>query len=281
MSTQYSTGKGLAALLGDIADTAHAISKGQFSEDRALSVDMVVPGKQQPRQLFDDEKLNDLVDSISKNGVLQPIVVRKLNDELYEIIAGERRYRASIKAGLTKIPAIVIDCTDTEALEIGLVENLQRDDLNPMDEAEAYLRLVQEHGKTQEEVAKAVSKSRSYVANQIRLTQLPGRVKELVREKRISPGHARNLVNNPQAEDIADQIMREGLNVRQTEMIRHREKNPNAKRVENEDVVLITQKLQELLGMRVKVTAGISGGAITIYFNSYDQLDALIQKLDS
>lgn len=285
--------KGLAALLGDIAQTANEIShNGQRLSDYALDIRKVSPGKQQPRQIFDDEKLTDLVDSITKNGVLQPIVVRKDGDDHYEIIAGERRYRASMKAGLSEIPAIIIECSDTEALQIGLIENLQRDDLNPMDEAEAYVRLAHDYGKTQEEIAKAVSKSRSYVANQIRLTTLPSTVREMIRERKLSPGHARNLVNNPNAEHMAHQIIAEGMNVRATEALRQQKKNPMTKNVVpikanliepsamSEDIAALAKRLQDILHMKVKISASATGGSVTISFYSYDQLDDLIQRLD-
>lgn len=152
-------GKGLAALLGDIAESAREIENGVENANNRIPLESIRPGRLQPRQVFDPEKLSDLMDSIRMNGVLQPIVVRRLDSNSYEIIAGERRWRASEMAGHKSIPAVVIDCTDTEALQIGLVENLQRDDLNPMDEAEAFMRLANEHNKTQEEIAQAVSKA--------------------------------------------------------------------------------------------------------------------------
>ena len=209
---------------------------------------------------------------------MQPLLVRELADGRYEIIAGERRWRASELAGNTNIPAVIIECTDTEALQIGLVENLQRDDLNPMDEAEAFLRLANEHNKTQEEIAHAVSKSRSYVANQMRLNNLSTYLKELVRDRKISPGHARNLINDPDAEATANRIMNEGLNVRQTEAIRQKKTDMNPS-PQNADAAILAQQLQETLGIRTKITTYQSGGTLTFYFTSYDQLDDLIQKL--
>ncbi|MDP3372509.1 MAG: ParB/RepB/Spo0J family partition protein [Candidatus Paracaedibacteraceae bacterium] len=271
-------GKGLAALLGDIAESAREIESGKISPHNRIYLNQITPGRLQPRKAFDPEKLSDLVDSIRKNGVLQPIVVRKVADQDYEIIAGERRWRASETAGLETIPAVVLECTDAEALQIGLIENLQRDDLNPMEEAEAFLRLANEHHQTQEEIALAVSKSRSYVANQMRLNNLSGHLKQLVRDRRITPGHARNLINDPNAEETANRIMNEGLNVRQTEAIRQG-KIATQKSPENADAAALAQQLQETLGLRTKIITNQHGGAVTFYFNSYDQLDELIQKL--
>jgi ParB family chromosome partitioning protein len=273
-------GKGLSALLGDIAESAREIANGAESGYSRLPIDQISPGRLQPRIVFDNEKLADLADSIRKNGVLQPIVVRKNGATGYEIIAGERRWRASEIAGHKTIPAVVIECTDMEALQIGLVENLQRDDLNPMDEAEAFLRLANEHNKTQEEIAQAVSKSRSYVANQMRLNSLSSYLKELVRERKISPGHARNLINDPNADVTANRIISEGLNVRQTEAIRQKKNVPHQS-PQNADASLLAQQLQETLGIRTKITTYQSGGTLTFYFTSYYQLDDLIQKLSN
>ncbi|MES2252135.1 MAG: ParB/RepB/Spo0J family partition protein [Pseudomonadota bacterium] len=271
-------GKGLAALLGDIAESARVIENGIENTNNRIPLDHIRAGRLQPRQVFDEDKLADLVDSIRKNGVLQPIVVRKIDSDFYEIIAGERRWRASERAGHKSIPAVIIDCTDTEALQLGLVENLQRDDLNPMDEAEAFLRLAADHNKTQEEIAHAVSKSRSYVANQMRLNNLSVHLKELVRDRKITPGHARNLINDPNAEATANRIMNEGLNVRQTEEIRQKKNLPN-QTPQSADAALLAQQLQEVLGIRTKITTYQSGGTLTFYFTSYDQLDDLMQKL--
>jgi len=271
-------GKGLAALLGDIAESARVIENGIENTNNRIPLDHIRAGRLQPRQVFDEDKLADLADSIRKNGVLQPIVVRKTETDFYEIIAGERRWRASERAGHKSIPAVIIDCTDTEALQLGLVENLQRDDLNPMDEAEAFLRLANDHNKTQEEIAHAVSKSRSYVANQMRLNNLSVHLKDLVRERKITPGHARNLINDPNAEATANRIMNEGLNVRQTEEIRQKKNIPNQS-PQSADAAILAQQLQETLGIRTKITTYQSGGTLTFYFTSYDQLDDLIQKL--
>ncbi len=272
-------GKGLAALLGDIAQTANEIEHGRLNPDNVIRINQIVPGRLQPRQQFDDAKMKDLTDSVRKNGVLQPIVLRKLELNRYEIIAGERRWRASEAAGKATIPAVVIECTDAQALELGLIENLQRDDLNPMEEAEAFVRLANDHNKTQEEIAQAVSKSRSYVANLMRLTGLPAKLKELVRQGLISPSHARNLVNNPDAEEIANRIINEGLNVRQTEEIRQKKDPYRNREVHGDDAVHLAQQLQEALGIRTRIVTSQSGGTLTFYFNTYEQLDELIQKL--
>ncbi len=272
------SGKGLSALLGDIAASAREIENNTLSSTNRIPLDHIKPGMLQPRQHFADDKMNDLIDSIRKNGVLQPIVVRKVDFEKYEIIAGERRWRATESLGHQTIPSIIISCTDTEALQIGLIENLQRDDLNPMEEAEAYQRLANEYNKTQDEIAQAVSKSRSYVANQMRLNNLNDYLKQLVRDKKITPGHARNLINDPNAEAIANRIINEGLNVRQTEAIRQN-KNNQTQSPHQQDADLLAQQLQTELGLKVKITTNQTGGSVTVYFSSFDELDSLIQKL--
>jgi ParB family chromosome partitioning protein len=276
-----SLGRGLAALFGEL---------GAYEDDRtpnalqnqSLAIDSIKPGKMQPRQYFDPEKMEALKNSIKQKGVLQPLLVRKLGEESYEIIAGERRWRAAQEAGLSIIPVIEITCNDEEALEIGLIENLQRDDLNPMEEAESFQRLIDEHDKTQEEIAFAISKSRSYVANMLRLNSLPEAVKILIREGKLSAGHARSIAKANDIEQMADKIIQEKLSVRDTENLVRRERQPSFKQPTiDPDIEMITRKIGERLGMKTKLQFTRDGGALTFYFQSYEQLDELVGYLGS
>eukprot|EP01040_Poterioochromonas_malhamensis_P024669 gene24669-30572_t len=176
-----------------------------------ISVNSLKPGKMQPRHYFNEEKMQTLVESVRQKGILQPLLVREIESGFYEIIAGERRWRAAKEAGLADIPVVIVTCNDREALELGLIENLQRDDLNPMEEAESLHKLLVEHQKTQEEIAFSISKSRSYVANMLRLMQLPEEVKNLLRAGKLSAGHARSILNSNNIEELAKRIVNERL----------------------------------------------------------------------
>lgn len=275
-------GKGLAALLGDVGiDTDPTITTGLIS----VPVDQLQPGQFQPRQYFDPEKLASLVDSIRDRGVLQPLIVRKINDAgQLEIIAGERRWRAAQEVGLATVPVILIECSDTEALEIGLIENLQRDDLNPMEEAESLQKLMLHHNKTQEDVARAVSKSRSYVANMVRLNNLPTSVKDLIRNGRISAGHARTLVAAENIEELVQKILNDKISVRETEKLAKTKKNKEralGNPYVDPDLLLLGEKIQEMLGMPTKIDITPKGGIVKIHFNAFEELDYLVNKLST
>lgn len=276
-----SLGRGLAALFGELGPYTDDKTSPSLS-NQPLAINLIKPGKMQPRQHFDLEKMETLKNSIKQKGVLQPLIVRKIDEGFFEIIAGERRWRAAQEAGLSSIPVIEVNCNDEEALEIGLIENLQRDDLNPMEEAESFQRLIDEHKKTQEEIAFAVSKSRSYVANMLRLNNLPEAVKNLIREGKLSAGHARSIAKSNDIEQMANKIMQEKLSVRDAESLVRRERQPSFKQPTiDPDIDMITRRIGERLGMRTKLQFTREGGALTFYFQSYEQLDELVGYLSS
>lgn len=279
MVTENKTlGRGLAALFGEVGTYSEGDDLSR--NPQSLPVHALKPGRMQPRQSFNDEKMDTLVRSIQQKGILQPLLVRQTDGQTYEIVAGERRWRAAKDAGLESVPVIVIQCNDQEALEIGLVENLQRDDLNPIEEAESLQRLIQDHQKSQEQIAFAISKSRSYVANMLRLNQLPESVKTLIREGKITAGHARSIMNTTNIEEIAQKVIQEKLSVRDTEQLaRHQRQTNVAQPVIDPDVHIITQKIGEKLGMKTKLHFNRNGGALTFYFQSFEQLDEFLGQL--
>jgi len=271
-------GRGLSALLGDIDDYVSEQTLQKSSNE--VSIDSLKPGRMQPRQYFDPEKMEALVDSVRQRGVLQPLLVRDDNEGGYEIIAGERRWRAAKQAGLQNVPVVIVVCNDREALELGLIENLQRDDLNPMEEAESLQKLLVDHQKTQEEIAFSVSKSRSYVANMLRLNQLPEAVKNMLREGKITAGHARSLLNAPNIEELAQKIITEKLSVRAAEALTKKQKNPNmALPTIDPDIQAIADRLGEIVGMKTKLQINRIGGMLTFYFQEFEQLDDLMNRL--
>ncbi len=278
-------GKGLAALLGDL-DYTEELRAATGSQLATAQVQKLQPGKMQPRQRFDSENMAHLIESIRQKGVLQPILVRALTEDTFEIIAGERRWRASKEAGLKNVPIIIVECDDEEALEVGLIENLQRDDLNAIEEAESLKKLVDDFGKTQEEVALSVSKSRSYVANLLRLTTLPDYVKDLIRNGKLSAGHARTLIGSNNMEELVQDILSEKLSVRETEN-RRREKTPSTQKntlgqeTVDPDLIVVQQIIENALSMPTKINISKRGGQIKLSFDTYEQLDTLVSKLQN
>lgn len=277
-------GKGLAALLGDL-DYTEESSQDVENAIIKIRINDIHPGKMQPRQRFDTEKMMHLVDSIRDRGVLQPILVRQSENDQYEIIAGERRWRAAKEAGLKEVPVVFLACSDEEALELGLIENLQRDDLNAMEEAESLKRLMDEFKKTQDEVAKAIAKSRSYVANLVRLTTLPEYVKDLIRNGKLSAGHARTLIGTENTEQLVQEILDEKLSVRQTEdRVREindakQKKGTKVEKMVDPDLLLVAEKIQTALGLPTKIEITRSGGYIKMSFETYEQLDVVVSKI--
>ena len=277
-------GRGLVALLNEVAGDRTTI--GSAKAVSTLPIEKLRSNKHNPRRSFNDEEIGALARSISTRGILQPIVVRASPDEMgiYEIVAGERRWRAAQRAGLFDIPVVVLDLTDREALEIALVENVQREDLNPLEEAFGYNSLVIDHGYTQEEVASTVGKSRSHVANTIRLLALPEHTKALVAAGAISAGHARALLTVPHADDIAKQIISTGMTVRDVEQLASSQKarTPSTKStaiVLDFDTISWVERLQSVLGAKVKLRLQKSGGELTIKFEHLDQLQELYRRL--
>lgn len=278
-----SLGKGLAALLGE-ANIPHAQQIPQ-----SILISSIQPGQNQPRKEFIEEDLADLVFSIQRKGILQPLLVRQLQPGRFEIIAGERRWRAAKEAKLESVPVVVINCNDQEALEIGLIENLQRHDLNPIEEAEAIKRLQDEFKLTQEQIASGIGKSRSYVANIVRLSILPSNIKSLIRENKLSAGHARAVITSDDPGSLITQILKEKLNVRDTELlVKNQKKNLKSTSAKSgkqyigpmdTDVQVITDQLAEALNMRVHLVVKGEGGSLTINFQKLAQLDILLERL--
>jgi ParB family chromosome partitioning protein len=283
-------GKGLAALLGDVAPpgTNQPASEGEARAQagalRNLPIDSLSPSPLQPRTTFDEAELDELAQSIRQNGVLQPILARQRAAGGYEIIAGERRWRAAQRAGVHELPAIVRQLDDDQALELALVENLQREDLNPLEEAEAYQRLVARFGHTQEAVAQVIGKSRSHVANMIRLLELPPYVKTLLGDGRLSMGHARALLGARDPVALAETIVARNLNVRQAEALARDAlrgtRSPRLRPTRDPNVKELEQRLAASLGLKVSIEMrGDGSGQLSFRFKRADQLDELLRRL--
>jgi ParB family transcriptional regulator, chromosome partitioning protein len=274
-------GRGLAALLGDIAVQAPS----QAGAVRQVPLDLLEPNPFQPRTTMDATALDELAQSIRVQGVLQPLLVRPhpATPGRFQIVAGERRWRAASTAGLHEVPTLVREMADNEAAAVALVENLQRQDLNPIDEAEGYDRLLTQFGLTQEALGQAVGKSRSHVSNVLRLLNLPAGVKEAVRKGDISAGHARALLAHPEPEVALRDVVGKGLSVRQTEALANRETGfPTESHYEprhGPDAVGLEHMLAERLGLKVRVTFDGKSGMIQIYYADLDQLDNLLKLL--
>jgi ParB family chromosome partitioning protein len=272
-----SLGRGLSALLGDTIDSEINLT----SDSNQMDIHLIKPGKYQPRRRFNDEQLGSLIDSIKTKGIIQPLVVRPLvvdGRQIYEIIAGERRWRAARTLGLEKVPVVIKECDDREALETAIIENIQRDDLTPIEEAEAYQRLMNEFDYTQEELARSIGKSRSHVANMLRLISLPENIKELINEGKISAGHARTLIKAPNMDEMVQAIISEGMNVRDAEKLAKQKKmtiEPSEHDLQSQQ---IETQLTQILGLRCQLKINRSGGTLTIHFNSYEEIDDMITK---
>jgi len=294
-------GRGLSALLGEVAREAPVAAETTAPTApaaRTLPVTALRPHPGQPRRRFDEAALDELAASLKARGLIQPILVRP-NGREYQIVAGERRWRAAQRAGLTQVPVIVRELDDAETLEIALLENIQRQDLNAIEEAEAYRRLMDEYGHTQEALARVVNKSRSHLANLLRLLDLPAGVQAMVVDGRLSMGHARALAGAPDAEAAADAVASRGLSVRDTEKL-VRGDRPAAERrgrdaaggtrdaeragtgaagAVDADATALERHLGDMLGLSVRVATQGGGGTVTIGYASMDQLDMLCQRL--
>lgn len=287
---QRGLGRGLSALMADVTED----SSRQDTESAPRRADLVVPieriepNPDQPRRDFTPEQLEDLSNSIREKGVIQPLIVRKKADDRYEIVAGERRWRASQMAQLHELPIIVRDYDDTEVLEIAIIENIQRADLNPVEEAMGYRQLMQKFGHTQEKVSEALGKSRSHIANLMRLLNLPDDVQVMLREGQLSAGHARALVTTDNASELARKVVKDGLSVRQTEKLVKKtsslveqNKKSRPKTHKDADTVALEGDLSANLGMKVSVdhVSGGENGKITITYQTLDELDELCRIL--
>jgi ParB family transcriptional regulator, chromosome partitioning protein len=272
-------GRGLAALFGEAAGVAPVDPAGQ----RRVPIELIRPGAFQPRRRFAEAELEALAQSIREKGILQPLLVRPLAGEEadFELVAGERRWRAAQRLGLHEVPVIVRPFGDSEALEIALVENLQREDLSPLEEAEAYSRLMEEFGRSQARLAEAVGKSRSHVANTVRLLALPAPVRRRLDEGELSAGHARALLAATDPAALAEEVVRRGLNVRATERLVQRRAETSAlkRRPRDADTLALERELGAELGLRVTLEPKKRGGVLTLHYASLDQLDRVLRLL--
>ena len=287
-------GMGLQALLGEAAPVRQAPTVSEAAAPRGgvreIEVSRIRPNPNQPRVHFDEDALDELADSIRQRGVLQPILLRP-DGEDFMIIAGERRWRAAQRARLHAIPAIVREIDESTTSEIALIENIQRQDLNPLEEADGYKQLIQRHGHTQDEVGRIVHKSRSHVANLLRLLDLPEFVRQSLLKGDISMGHARAVATSEDPEELAREIIAKGLSVRQAEAKARRERSrpspgPDIGRgsarsatVVDADLQVLERQLGDLLGLKVQVAHKGQGGTVTLHYSSLDQLDMICQRL--
>lgn len=290
MSQERGLGKGLGALMGD--DVYSEERSGSLS---SLPISQIQPGLKQPRKRFDDEAISELADSIREHGLIQPLTVRRLASGYYQIIAGERRWRASKEAGLTEVPVNIIEADDKKVMELGLIENLQREDLNPMEEANGYKALMDEYGMTQEEVAQRMGKSRPAIANALRLLGLPDAVRFLLEEGKLSAGHAKAILAAPSGEPqkkLAQKVIDEGLSVRETEALAKRlskaaetEDEPELKPVDpqRESYLIhlndLSKSLTQRLGHKVQFQEGAKKSQMVIEYYSLEDLDDLLAKI--
>lgn len=287
-------GRGLGALIADAAPIENVGAAKEQSGEHEDSTDRVryiktfdiMPNANQPRKTFDEEKIQDLANSILEHGVIQPIVLRK-KDKGYEIVAGERRWRAAIKAGLSEVPCLIRELDDEQNMLIAIIENMQREDLNPIEEAEGLNQMIVNYGMTQEQVSKSVGKSRPYITNSLRLLKLPEYVLNLISEGKISAAHGRTVITVEDDEvrkRICERIVKEGLSVRETERLVDeigKPKKKPAKRVKNPNVSRVEEELKEVLGTKININQKGSKGKIEIEFFSKDELERLIDMLKS
>lgn len=250
-----------------------------------ISINDVAPGRNQPRQRFDTKKMEELAESISKHGVVQPIAIRKI-DKGYEIVAGERRWRGARMAGLTTIPAVIMELDERQVMEVALVENLQREDLNPIEEAEAYKTLMEEFELTQDQIAAAVGKSRPAIANTLRLLNLSGDIKDMVKGDQLTAGHARALVTlgDRDQKEIAERVLKEDLSVRETERLigniaKESKKKGKTVKVKKPWIVEIEEIVGEILGTKVQITQGRKKGKIEIEYYSQEDLERILDLI--
>jgi len=287
--TRSRLGRGLAALIGDVGEES---SSERPRGQRRLPTGSLRPNARNPRRVFSNTELDELAASLRERGIIQPIVVRALRGVAggYEIVAGERRWRAAQRAGLHEVPVVIIEATDAEALQLAIIENVQRADLNPLEEAEGYRALIDEFGNSQDEIAKIVGKSRSYVANTLRLLKLPDPVKAYIHSGKLSAGHARMLIGEPNAEKLAEEIVARELNVRQVEAMARERAHKSGKKLANSrrarassaktaDVLAFEKRVSDATGLVVSIDHRNTHGTLSIRYRSLDQLDDLVQRL--
>lgn len=281
-------GRGLAALIGEMdqplpsGDTQRAVNP-----DRTVPIEFIARSARNPRRHFDESELQDLAASIRQHGIVQPVVVRTVEPSRYEIIAGERRWRAAQLAGFTEIPVIIRDVDDRTALELAIVENVQRSDLNPLEEALGYEQLIAEHGYTQNDLGEIIGKSRSHVANSLRLLKLPDPVRDMLAQGSLSAGHARALVSTSDPSLLAKTIVSKGLSVRDAERLAQNDikgqtepQRQSVPETKDSDTLALERSLTDALGLDVKINHKASGGQIRISYKTLEQLEAVCKLLE-
>ena len=290
MADHSRLGRGLASLMGEVSEESPSADNAR--KPRRAPIENLTPNPRNPRRAFTEAELSELTASIKERGIIQPIVVRALKgkDDRFEIIAGERRWRAAQRAGLHDVPVAVVEATDAQALEFAIIENVQRADLNPIEEAAGYLALMEEFNHGQDDVAQIVGKSRSHVANLVRLLKLSEPVKALIQSGQLSAGHARQLIGQPNALELAKDIIKRGLNVRQVETEMRKDGAAQSRDVRKEakghtsgakdpDTKALEKKLSDALGLHVTVDHRGQGGTLHIKYSDLEQLDSVIRKL--
>jgi ParB family transcriptional regulator, chromosome partitioning protein len=279
-------GRGLASLIGDVGGEAAHIDRPRAQ--RKVPIEFLRPNPRNPRRAFSEAELAELAESIKQHGVIQPIVVRPVKGahDRFEIIAGERRWRASQAAGLHEVPIVPVDVGDSDALEIAIIENVQREDLNPLEEAQGYHTLAGEFKRSQDDIAKIVGKSRSHVANTMRLTKLPAEVQALIAQGQLSAGHARALIGVPDPLAAAKKIVEGGLTVRQAEELAHEKGVPARKpqkarggKTKDADTIALEKRVSDALGLSVTVNHRDPGGTVQISYRNLEQLDDIMKRL--
>ncbi len=283
-SKRHGLGRGLSALLGEDAQDYATLDRVKSSKE--VPIERLRPGKYQPRRRFDPDEIAELVASVRERGILQPILVRRIgegSDESYEIVAGERRWRAAQQAQLHQVPVVIKEFSDADALEVALVENLQRQNLTPLEEAEGFRRLMDEFGHTQERLAKALGKSRSHLANTLRLLGLPDEVKALVDDGKLTAGHARAILSSPDPIALAQRAVRQNLNVRQVEQLVQeagpKPKSTAAPAEKNADIRALEHDITGALGLPVAIQHRDKGGEVRVRYTTLEQLDEICKRL--
>ena len=276
-------GRGLAALIGDVGEESAAVERTR--SQRRVPIELVKPNPKNPRRVFAEAELDELSASIRERGVIQPILVRSARGatDNYEIVAGERRWRAAQRAGLHDVPIVLLEVSDREALELAIIENVQRADLNALEEAMGYQALIDEFKHGQDDVAKIVGKSRSHVANTLRLLRLSDKVKAYINSGKLTAGHARMLVGQPNADALAEDIVARGLNVRQVEELARettaKARKPRVAAAKDADTIALEKRLSDALGLKVSIDHKGGRGVVQIHYRNLDQLDDVSRRL--
>jgi ParB family chromosome partitioning protein len=282
-SSRTRLGRGLASLIGDMGAESAGVDRAR--SQRRIPIEHLRANPKNPRKHFSDAELDDLANSIRERGIIQPIIVRQGRAaDTFEIVAGERRWRAAQRAALHDVPVVVVEANDSEVLQLAIIENVQRADLNPMEEAAGYQSLADQFNYSQEDISRLVGKSRSHIANTMRLLKLSAPVQALVNAGQLSAGHARMLVGQPNAEHLAQDIVARGLNVRQVETLAREnseriDRTPRPSKQKDADTVALEKRVSDILGLTVSVDHRADGGTVHIKYRDLEQLDEIMKRL--